>query len=74
MTQCSVTIHADKPLMLKYAFLGETGTAILSVVDADFRHREHTTIFMDGACANRLERAVAAFNEALHAADQAEAA
>jgi hypothetical protein len=74
MTISSMSIHADKPLMLKYGYQGQHDTAVLSITDADYVHHEHATIFMDGVYAERLERAVEAFNSIMRAPDKAEAA
>lgn len=74
MTTTSTSIHTDKPLRLKYEYLGRSDTALLSVIDADFVEHAHCNIFMDGVYADRLERAVAAFNAIIHAPDAAEAA
>lgn len=74
MTKSAVSIHIDKPFSLQALYQGQTDTAVLCLVDDDYIHHAHVTLFMDGVYSDRLERAVAAFNEILHAPDQAEAA
>lgn len=72
MTVTSTSIHADKPIMLKYDYHGKS--AVLSIVDNDYIYHAHATIFMNGSYGDRLDKAVAAFNEIMHSPVAVEAA